>query len=181
MLAFSSFQFLSDIIITTTFIDEISSNVTEILVSDYLITFIIYFLCLFLGQVFSYSLQRYYFLDPFLSTNRQCLNIQFIQNAHLHTSHQRLKDNFIQENSIRAVQYYEQEKFNTTELHQLLLLLNQYHFMICQRSLYLYARYSAYNNLLHSNFSIYRFFLPKYSRTFAIDQPPFFGSLCTYT
>ena len=157
-----------------------SSNFTEILVQSYIITLIIYFICLFLAQIYSYSLRRYYFLDPFLSNNRQCLNIQFIQNADRHSSHQHLTDNFLQENSIYKIQSYEQETFDTGQIEQLFQLLNQYHFMICQRSLYLYARYSSYTNLLHSNYSNYRFYLPKYSRTFAYDQPPFLD-LCVHT
>lgn len=159
---------------------KISSNLTEILVQSYLISLIIYFLCLFIAQIYLYSLQRYYFLDPFLSNDRQCLNIKFIKNFDKYTSLEYLNENFLHENSIYTIQSYEQELFDTKQFEQLFHILNQYHFMICQRSLYLYARYSSYMNLLHSNYSIYRFDLPKYSRTFAFDQPPFLD-LCVHT
>jgi hypothetical protein len=52
--------------------------------------------------------------------------------------------------------------------------------MICQRSLYIYARFHIYSQLLHSNHSQFRFFLPKYPSSFPIDQPPFLD-LCVHT
>jgi hypothetical protein len=52
--------------------------------------------------------------------------------------------------------------------------------MICQRSLYLYARFQAYSPLLHSNHSQFRFHISKYPSSFTIDHPPFLD-LCVHT
>ena len=162
-----------------------TKNLTEILVQSYLITFILYFVILFFAPLFSLAIQRSYFLDPLLSINRQCLNIQFIRIDHLDNDlttnqHVRLKENFLRENIIVGNESHRNEQYNSTELYQLFDLLESNHFMICQRSLYLYARFHTYSLLLHSNYSQYRFFLPKYSKSFSIDQPPFID-LCVHT
>lgn len=151
-------------------------NLTGILVQGYLITFILYFLILFFAPLFSLALQRYYFLDPLLSINRQCINIQFVRINHpkdLITNHSRLKENFLRENFIIRNESYRKDLYNYTQFYQLLDLLESNHYIICQRSLYLYARFQTYSSLLHSNYSQFRFYLPKYPKSFFIDQPPF--------
>ena len=161
-----------------------TKNLTEILVQSYLITFILYFVILFFAPLFSLAIQRSYFLDPLLSTNRQCIDIQFVRIDHSQdlttNQHVRLKENFLRENIIIANESHRNDQYNYTQFYQLLDLLENNHYIICQRSLYFYARFQIYSSLLHSNYSQYRFFLPKYSKSFAIDQPPFID-LCVHT
>jgi hypothetical protein len=157
-------------------------NWTQILSQSYLITFILYFIFLIFAQIFSTAIQRYYFIDPLLSNNRQCINIQFVsinKNGYVHND-SRLKDNFIRENSIVRNETYREDTFNYKQFYALLELLDDTHYMICQRSLYIYARFDVYSSLLHSNHTQFQFFLPQYSSTFTIDRPPFLD-LCVHT
>ncbi|CAF0872298.1 unnamed protein product [Rotaria sordida] len=160
---------------------EFSRHSTQILVQSYAITFLLYFILLLFGHLFTISIQNHYFIDPFLSNNRQCINIKFVRiydNEH-DFENIRLKDNFIRENVIIGDQVYRKNTSNYSQLYELLHLLEDDHYMICQRSLYIYARFHAYSSLLHSNYSQFRFFLPNYP-SFTIDQPPFLD-LCIHT
>ena len=161
---------------------DFSKIFTQILVQSYIITFFLYFILLFFAQLFSIAIQKYYFIDPILSYNRQCINIQFVDISHNDQvyNNTKLKDNFIRENFIIGKEIHRQEKYNYTQLYGLLDLLSDDHYMICQRSLYLYARFQVYTSLLHSNHSQFRFFTSKYPSSFAIDQPPFID-LCIHT
>jgi hypothetical protein len=157
-------------------------HLSEKLVQSYIITFFLYFILLFFAQIFSHSLQRYYFIDPLLSNDRQCINIQFVRidNNDYNYNNTRLKENFIRENFIIGNESYRKDIYDYTQLHQLLNVLENNHYIICQRSLYLYARFHAYSKLLHSNYSQFRFFMSKYPSSFSIDQPPFLD-LCVHT
>jgi hypothetical protein len=157
-------------------------NIIEILVQSYIITFVLYFILLFFAQFFSIAIQRYYFIDPLLSNNRQCINIQFVRisNHEFISNNNLLKNNFLRENFIIGDEYDRKVIYNYTQLYQLLDLLDNYHYMICQRSLYIYARFQTYSKLLHSNHSQFRFFISKYPSSFTIDRPPFLD-LCVHT
>ncbi|UJR31043.1 hypothetical protein I4U23_018553 [Adineta vaga] len=162
---------------------NLSKIFTQILVQSYVITFVFYFICLFLAQFYSHAIQKYYFLDPILSKNRQCIDIQFV---HINNHHESLgnntllNENFLHENFIIGQESRQIKHDNYTQLHELFDILQDNFFIICQRSLYLYTRFQSYSSLLHSNHSYYRFFISKYSSTFAIDQPPFID-LCVHT
>ncbi|CAF3976780.1 unnamed protein product [Rotaria sp. Silwood2] len=161
---------------------EFSRHLTQILVHSYAITFFLYFIFLLLAHLFSISTQNHYFIDPFLSNNRQCIDIKFVRiKDHEHDfQHIRLKDNFIRENVIIGDQIYRRKTSNYSQLYQLLHLLEEDHYMICQRSLYIYTRFHVYSSLLHSNHSQFRFYIPNYPSSFTIDQPPFLD-LCLHT
>lgn len=157
-------------------------NISGLLSQSYLWAFFIYFLILFFAPLYSRAVQRCYFADSLLSTNRQCLDIQFVRIYHRDNSlpkPSRLNDNFIEENRIIKEEFPRNNLDNYTEFYELFDLLNNYHWMICERSLYLHARFQTYSSLLHSDHSQYRFHLSKYPRTFAIDQPPFID-LCLH-
>ncbi|CAF3658676.1 unnamed protein product [Rotaria sp. Silwood1] len=161
---------------------EFSRHFTDILVQSYAITFFLYFILLLFGYLFSVATQNHYFIDPLLSNNRQCINIKFFR---IHDNEHDfqdllLKDNFIRENIITEDQIYRRKTYNYSQFYQLLHLLENDHYMICQRSLYIYTRFHAYSSLLHSNHSQFRFFLPDYPSSFTIDQPPFLD-LCVHT
>jgi len=161
---------------------DFSKSLTQILVHGYAITFFLYFISLLFAQLFSIAIQKYYFIDPFLSYNRQCINIQFVRithDEHIYNN-TRLRENFIRENFIIGEETDQNYKHNYTQLDELLDLLDDNHYVICQRSLYLYARFQTYSSLLHSNHSQFRFFISKYSSSFTIDQPPFLD-LCVHT
>ncbi|CAF3795326.1 unnamed protein product [Adineta steineri] len=160
---------------------RLSRNLTQILVQSYITTFFLYFILLFFAKLYSFAIQRHYFIDPIISNNRQCINIQFIHvnNPEFINNHTRLKDNFIQENFIIGEELVKQNNHNYTQIHELFHLLQDIDYIICQRSLYLYARYQTYCSLLHSNSSQFRFFLTKYSSSFTIDEPPFLD-LCIH-
>lgn len=161
---------------------NLSKDLINLLVQSYLITFFLYFILLFFAQIFFYAIQRYYFIDPFLSTNRQCINIQFVHNNNeLISNNTKLKENFLRENSfIKNESYQKKENLDYTQFYHLLDLLENNHYMICQRSLYLYSRFHVYSSLLHSNQSQFRFSLSKYFSSFTFDQPPFLD-LCVHT
>ena len=154
---------------------------TQILAQSYFVAFTLYFALLLFAQLFSNAIQRYYFLDPLLSNTRQCISIDFVRvNQPEMISHQhRLRNNFLRENLIIGHEDYHEEKYNDSQIHQLFDLLEDSHYMICQRSLYLHSRFHAYTSLLRTNQSQFRFVLPKYSFSFPIDRPPFLD-LCLH-
>ena len=156
-------------------------NLTTLLTQSYLLTFVFYFLILFFAPLYSRAVQQCYFLDPLLSIDRQCIDIQFVR---IHSGYSidqpsRLEGNFLAENRIVRDESQQHDLHNYTQFYQFMDRLNNYHWMICQRSLYLYARFQSFSSLLHSKHSRYRFHLWKYSRTFAIDRPPFLD-LCLH-
>lgn len=154
---------------------------TQVLVQSYFISWILYFLLLCFAQIFSNSFERYYFLDTFLSSNRQCLRIHFV---HVNptdsiSAHNRLEENFLRENSVLTDEPAHKEKGNYSQLFPLFNLLDDSYFILCQRSLQLHARFHVYSSLLHSNFSHYQFRLDQYPLPFYIDRPPFLD-LCLH-
>ena len=154
---------------------------TQILAQSYFVAFCLYFALLLFAQLFSTAIQRHYFLDPLLSKNRQCISIDFVRVNHpdMISHQQRLRDNFLRENTIVGHEDYQEEKYNDSQIHRLFELLEDEQYMICQRSLYLYSRFHTYISLLRSNQSQFRFVLPKYSLPFSIDRPPFLD-LCLH-
>ncbi|CAF1143539.1 unnamed protein product [Adineta ricciae] len=157
------------------------SNSTQILAQSYVITFVLYFLGFVLANIYAFAIQKHYFLDPILSIDRQCLNIQFV-----HVNNDKpiftdtpLKENFLRENLIIGQESPRNSVNDHEQLHALFDSLQDSFFVICQRSLYLYARFQSYSPLLHSAHSSYRFSLSKYASSFAIDQPPFID-LCVH-
>lgn len=157
-------------------------TISALLSQSFLWTFLIYFVILFFVPLYSRAVQQSYFTDPFLSINRQCLDIQFVRVKHRDNTwmkSSRLNDNFIKENRIIQEEFPRIDRNNLTDFYRLFDILNNYHWMICQRSLYLHARFQTYSSFLHTNYSKYRFYLNKYPQTFAIDQPPFID-LCLH-
>lgn len=158
---------------------ETLGSLTDLLTQSYFFTFVFYFVVLFFAPLYSHAVQQSYFVDPLLSINRQCIDIQFVRINSIDRP-SRLKENFLGENRIFGEESQRHDLYDYTQVYQLFDLLNNHHWMICQRSLYLYARFQTYSSLLHSQHSHYRFRLSKSSRTFSIDQPPFLD-LCLNT
>ncbi|CAF1055496.1 unnamed protein product [Rotaria magnacalcarata] len=180
---FSYFNNISHCYVRRRSLIDFSRPVTHILVESYAITCFLYIILLLFGYVFSIATQRHYFIDPFLSNNRQCINIKFVRiinSEENNLQNSRLKENFIRENSIIKDENYQRQTHNYAQFYQLLHLIENNHYMICQRSLYIYARFHAYSSLLHSNLSQFQFFLPSHLSSFPIDQPPFID-LCVHT
>ena len=161
---------------------QYSTYATQLLLQSYVITIFIYFNLLLSSHLFTISIQKHYFIDPILSKHRQCINIKFIRVLKRQYSfrNDRLTNNFVVENCIVNKEKHRQDVYNYTRLHQLLNLLENDYYMICQRSLYVYSRFHAYSSLLHSNHSQYRFLISNYPSSFTIDQPPFLD-LCLHT
>ena len=161
---------------------DFTRNITQILAQGYIISFVLYFIFFFLAQLYSLAIQRYYFLDPILSADRQCVDIRFVRvdRGGLAFDNAQLTENFVRENLIVGEESHRKLHQDYTELHTLFDALRDNFFVICQRSLYLYARFHSYSPLLHSNHSHFRFSLPNYPASFAIDQPPFVD-LCVHT
>ena len=154
---------------------------TNILVQSYFITLTLYFLLFCFAQIFANTLERYSFLDTFLSDNRQCLRIAFIQvnPTESLSAHSRLNENFLRENTVLIGEPAHEEKSNYSQVFRLFNLLDDSYLILCQRSLQLYARFHVYSSLLHSNFSHYQFRLQQYPAPFYIDRPPFLD-LCLH-
>ncbi|CAF3728770.1 unnamed protein product [Rotaria socialis] len=180
---FSYFDSISYCYVRRRSLIDFSRPVTQILVESYAITCFLYIILLLFGYVFSIATQRHYFIDPFLSNNRQCINIKFVRiinNEENNVQNSRLKENFIRENSIIKDENYQRQIHNYAQFYLLLHVIENNPYMICQRSLYIYARFHAYSSLLHSNHSQFQFVLPSYFSSFPIDQPPFID-LCVHT
>jgi hypothetical protein len=162
-------------------IDKLKCS-TGYLVRSWTISFLLYFLLFISAQIFSNSIERVHFLDPFLSHDRQCIHIEFIhadRNRTL-TNHEQLQTNFLRQNIIITDVIPTQNHSNYSQLFDLFDVLQGSYYIICQRSLYLYARFHAYSLLLNSNSSYYRFRLAQYPFAFSIDRPPFLD-LCLHT
>ena len=158
--------------------DLLKTSTTH-LVHSFFITFCLYFLGFFLAQMFSQTLQRIYYLSPFISPNQQCISIPFVRISSI-KSHDQLHENFLQERPIITdYQMNEEPQIDYSSLHNFFNLLEDTYYILCHRSLYLYARFQTYSSLLHSNFSYYRFNLPQHPHPFSLDRPPFLD-LCLH-